>query len=137
MGIKAIVSWLNAHGFRYRSGNPFYTSAVQKLLVRTAYSGVYYYNTHDSRTKKPRPKSEWVSVPVPQIISSQDFNRVQELLHVRDPRVTPPRITASDVLLTGLVQCETCGSAMMIRTGTSILGPSLMIWSCLPWRISF
>ena len=45
MGIKDIASWLNRHGFRNRSGNPFYTSAVQKLLVRTAYSGVYHYNT--------------------------------------------------------------------------------------------
>ncbi|MBV8799191.1 MAG: recombinase zinc beta ribbon domain-containing protein [Alphaproteobacteria bacterium] len=31
--------------------------------------------------------------------------------------MTPPRTVSSDVLLTGLVRCESCGGPMMIRTG--------------------
>ena len=135
MGIKAIVSWLNTHGFRNRNGNSFYTSAVHQMLARSAYSGTYYYNTSDSRANKPRPKSEWTAVTVPQIIPVQDFNRAQELLRARDPRVTPPRITTSEVLLTGLVQCETCGSAMLIRTGTSETGKVYRYYACAGHRL--
>jgi hypothetical protein len=122
MGVKDIASWLNRNGFRSRNGNAFYVSIVHAILTRDAYSGVYYYNTCDSRTRRARPKSEWVAVQVPPIIPTNDFNRVQELLRIRRPNMTPPRITNSEVLLTGLVRCEGCGGPMMLRTGTSKSG---------------
>ncbi len=130
MGVKDIASWLNTRGFRGRNGNPFYTSLVHAILTRTAYSGVHYYNTHDGRTERLRDKSEWVAVPVPQIISPDTFNHVQELLHARRPNITPPRITNSEVLLTGLVRCESCGSPMMLRTGTSKTGRTYRYYAC-------
>ncbi|MGH9549362.1 MAG: recombinase family protein, partial [Terriglobales bacterium] len=117
MGIKDITSWLNLNGFRGRNGNPYYIGLVHAVLTRDAYSGVYYYNTCDSRTRRARPKAEWVAVPVPQIIRAKDFKRVQALLHARRPAMTPSRITNSEVLLTGLARCDSCGSRMMLRTG--------------------
>ncbi|HEV2563442.1 MAG TPA: recombinase family protein [Rhizomicrobium sp.] len=117
MGVKEISSWLNRNGFRNRSGNPFYTSIVYAALTRSAYSGVYYFNTHDSRTRRARPKTEWVAVQVPPIISEADFNCVQARLRARRPSMTPPRTSNSEVLLTGLARCDSCGSAMMLRTG--------------------
>jgi site-specific DNA recombinase len=72
-----------------------------------------------SRAQKARPKDEWVAVRVPAIISVEDFNRVQALLHSRRPNVTPPRIINSAVLLTGLARCESCGSPLMLTTGKS------------------
>jgi site-specific DNA recombinase len=116
MGVKDIASWLNRRELRSRNGNPFYVSIVHAILTRDAYSGVYYYNTCDSRTRRARPKAEWVAVPVPQIISKSDFSRVQELLCTRRPNMTPPRITNSEVLLTGLARCESCGSPLMLST---------------------
>ena len=116
MGVKDIASWLNCNGFRSRNGNPFYVSIVHAILTRTAYSGVYNYNAHDGRTRRARPESEWVAVSVPQIISTSDFSRVQELLCARRPNMTPPRITNSEVLLTGLARCESCGSPLMLST---------------------
>ena len=89
------------------------------ILTRETYSGLHYYNQIDSRAQKARPKEEWIAVQVPAIISAAEFNRVQALLHMRRPNVTPPRITTSDVLLTGLARCETCGSALMLSTGKS------------------
>ena len=65
MGVKAIVTWLNHHGFRNANGNPFYTSAVHAILTRETYSGVHYYNCRDGRTRRQRPKSEWVAIRVP------------------------------------------------------------------------
>ena len=117
MGVKDIVSWLNRNGFRNRNGNPFYTSFVHAILTRSAYAGVYYFNTHDSRTRRPRPKDEWIAVPAPQIVSAEDFETVQARLRARRPDMTPPRTTSSGVLLTGLARCDSCGSPMMLRTG--------------------
>ncbi len=117
MGIKNIVSWLNRHGSRNRYGKPFYTSTVHAILTREAYKGVYYYNRHDSRTRRLRPRDEWIAVPVPEIIPAKEFDSVQDRLHARRPSVTPPRITNSEVLLTGLLRCESCGGAMLVRTG--------------------
>ena len=118
-GIKDITSWLNRHGFRNKRSNAFFMSCVHRILTRETYSGLHHYNQMDSRAQKARPKDEWVAVQVPAIISVEDFNRVQALLHSRRPNVTPPRITNSAVLLTGLARCESCGSALMLNTGKS------------------
>ena len=122
MGIKDVVSWLNRNGLHNRNGNPFYVSIVHAILTRNAYSGVYFYNTHDSRTRRARPKEEWIAVEVPQIIPAKDFKRVGELLSSRRPNMTAPRITNSVVLLTGLARCDSCGSPMMLRTGKGMGG---------------
>jgi site-specific DNA recombinase len=117
MGIKSIASWLNARGIGNGQGKPFYTGTVHKMLTRTSYAGKHYYNRHDSRTRKAREKAEWVAIEVPAIVSPADFKTVQARLAHRRPATTPPRIVASNVLLTGLVRCEGCGGPMMIRTG--------------------
>ena len=119
MGIKDIASWLNTRGFKNANGNPFYTSEVHKILTREDYIGTHHYNRQDSRTRKERPREEWVAVPVPAIISAVEFQQVQKLLYHRRPSVTAPRITNSPVLLTGLVRCKCCGAPLMLRTGKS------------------
>src|SRR6266446_2881512 len=135
MGVKAIVSWLNHRGFRSANGNPFYTSAVHAILTRETYSGVHYYNRLDSRTHRERPKSEWIAIPAPGIITPKEFNLVQERLHSRRPMVTPPRITTSEVLLTGLLRCESCGGNMMLRTGTGKGGGTYRYYRCASHQI--
>src|SRR5215467_10434974 len=119
MGVKDIASWLNAHGHTFMGGGLFYTSAVHAILTRETYSGTHYFNRHDARAKKSRPKEEWVAQEVPAIIPARTFKRVQNALAERRPNVTPARISNSDVLLTGIVRCECCGSPLMVRTGKS------------------
>ena len=119
MGVKDIASWLNAHGHTFQNGGLFYTSAVHAILTRDTYSGTHYFNRHDSRAKRERPKDDWVAQAVPAIIPARTFKRVQNLLSERRPNVTPARISNSDVLLTGIVRCECCGSPLMVRTGKS------------------
>lgn len=134
MGVKDVASWLNRKGFRNRNGNPFYVSIVHAFLTRSAYSGVYYYNTRDSRARRARPKDEWIAVSVPQIIPAKDFRRVQELLRSRRPNITPPRISNSVVLLTGLARCDSCGSPMMLRTGKG-MGGTYRYYACSANRL--
>jgi site-specific DNA recombinase len=119
MGVKEIASWLNRHRFRNKRGNAFFTSCVYRILTCETYAGVLYYNKCDSRTRKPRPREEWVAIQVPQIVTMDAFNRVQGQLRAKRPNVTPTRITTSEVMLTGLARCECCGSMLMLSTGKS------------------
>ena len=116
LGIKAAADHLNRRGFRYR-GKLFYTSAVEKILKREAYTGLYYYNRKDNRTHKPRPPSEWVPVPVPIIIDQETFDAVRRTLKVRRPQNTPPRVVSGPTLLTGIAVCGACNAGMLLRTG--------------------
>src|SRR5258708_24892815 len=49
--------------------------------------------------------------------------------------VTPPRITNSEVLLTGLLRCESCGGNMMLRTGTGKSGGRYRYYTCASHQI--
>jgi len=118
MGIKAITTYLNTKGYRYR-GKAFYTASVERILKNEAYIGVHYYNRIDSRTRKVRPPSEWIRMDVPAIVDQETFDAVQRTLQARNPRKTPPRVVTGPTLLTGLAVCEKCGRGMMLRTGKS------------------
>ncbi|HEY1613372.1 MAG TPA: recombinase family protein [Rhizomicrobium sp.] len=131
MGVKDIASWLNAHGCKFGNGL-FYLSAVHKMLTRDTYSGTHYFNRIDSRTRRARPREEWIAQTVPQIIPVKTFERVQKLLHARRPDITPPRISNSHVLLTGLARCESCGSPLMVRTGK---GGRYRYYACASHRL--
>ena len=130
MGIKEIASWLNRRGIHHRGEHPFYTSVVHTILTRETYAGTHYYNRTDSRGGKQRPKEEWVPVAVPAIMEVSDFRRVQDQLKSRRPDVTAPRIVTSEVLLTGLARCESCGGPMMLRTGTGNGGTTYRYYAC-------
>ncbi len=118
MGIKAITTYLNTKGYRYR-GKAFYTASVERILKNEAYIGTHYYNRIDSRTRKERPPSEWIRMKVPSIVETETFDAVQRTLQARNPRKTPPRVVTGPTLLAGIAVCEKCGRGMMLRTGKS------------------
>jgi hypothetical protein len=131
MGVKAIASWLNLNGFTIR-GRFFYTGTIHRTLTTETYAGRHWYNQHDSRSRKPRPKSEWVAIEVPAIIPRQQFESAQARLQERRPTVTPPRLSNSEVLLTGLARCESCGASLMLRTGK---GGRYRYYACASHRL--
>lgn len=117
LGVMNIAKWLNARGYRTPTGKTYYTSRVHSILTDETYIGSAWFNRRDSRTGEPRPREEWIRIPVPPIISETAFQRVQMLLSDRRPRKTPPRLSSSNVLLTGLAVCEGCGKPLMMTTG--------------------
>ncbi|WP_270933306.1 recombinase family protein [Falsiroseomonas oryzae] len=118
LGLKRIVERLHGEGLKFR-GKRFTTSNVYRILTSEVYAGTLWYNRICARTGVLRPREEWVAVSVPPTVSKEDFDRVQEVLASRAPKKTPPRITSSPVLLTGLATCATCGGGMTLRTGKS------------------
>ena len=130
MGIKAIVNWLNANGYRTRQGATWGIGPVHVMLSNTVYAGVARFNQVDSRTRTRKAVSEHVTTTAPIIIDPSIFERVQSLLKARNPRVTPPRVVSGPILLTGLAYCATCVGAMTLRTGTSKTGKVHKYYSC-------
>lgn len=116
LGVKAVTSYLNARGFT-NGGQPFRLQFVHTMLRCPTYVGVHYFNRRDSRTRKPKPMKEWVAVPAPRIVEDDVYHAVQAQLDARHPKLTPPRIVNSEILLTGIARCEACGAPMRTRTG--------------------
>ena len=117
LGVKAIAAELNLRGLRNRRGRRFSHKVVHEILTREDYIGQHWFNRLDSRTKKTKPRSEWIAVEVPPIIGQDAFATVRAMLAARNPRTTPPRIVNGPTLLSGLARCATCGSGMTLRTG--------------------
>jgi len=116
-GIKAIVEHLNSNGHRVRKGGRFSVKFVDETLRRTAYVGRYVYNRLDTKTRRPKPESEHITISCPAIVSDAKFARVQQTLSDRNPRMTPPRVVNTPILLTGIARCGSCGAAMVKGTG--------------------
>ncbi len=130
MGVKAIASWLNASGYRTRSGAKWGIGPIHTLLTNTAYAGQGRFNRTNSRTRTRKPDAEVVAFETPIIIDPPVFEQVQARLKERNPRVTPPRVVSGPILLTGLAFCASCNGAMTLRTGTSRNGKVHRYYAC-------
>ncbi len=130
LGVKEIVKWLNARGYRTRRGKTFSVGSIHKLLTNTIYIGRWRYNQTSSKTRDKKPAAEIIEISVPGIIEPHVFEQVQRQLHARSPKVAPPRVTTGPILLTGLAVCAACGGGMMLRTGTSKSGRIYRYYTC-------
>ena len=104
------------------------TSRAPISMTRSA--GKMRFNRQEARTGKHKPESEYVTAEVPAIIEPQMFERVQQQLKARNPKVTPPRVTTGPILLTGLATCASCAGGMTLRTGTSRSGRVYRYYTC-------
>jgi DNA invertase Pin-like site-specific DNA recombinase len=130
LGVKEIVKWLNARGYRTRRGQTFGVGGVHRLLTNTIYIGRWRFNQTSSRTRDKKPDGEVVEIAVPAIVGTHVFERVQRQLHARSPKVVAPRATTGPILLSGLAVCASCGGGMMLRTGTSKSGRVYRYYTC-------
>jgi site-specific DNA recombinase len=130
MGIKEIVQYLNAQGYRTRRGKTFGVGNLHKILTNTVYIGRWLFNQKSSKTGRKKPPEEIIEVTVPQIIEPSVFEQVQRQLHARSPRIAAPRVTTGPILLTGIAICATCRGGMMLRTGTSRSGKIYRYYTC-------
>jgi site-specific DNA recombinase len=119
LGITGAVKYLKDHGITYGDGRPFSVQYVHDILTNEAYIGRCYFNRRDSRTKIEKPRSEWIEVPVPAIISQAVFDAAQSKLDRHHPIKMAPRLVRSSVLLTGLAKCKACGGPLKVQTGKS------------------
>jgi site-specific DNA recombinase len=75
-----------------------------------------------------QPKTQWIEISVPAIVSEETFAMAEELLE-RNKR-TAPRRTVEPTLLQGMVSCRKCGYALY-RTSTRSTARRINYYRCL------
>jgi site-specific DNA recombinase len=130
LGVKEIVKWLNARGYRTRRGKSFGVGQAHKMLTNTVYIGRWKFNQASSKTRKRKADDEVIEIPVPAIVELDTFEQVRRQLHARSPKKQAPRVTTGPILLTGLAVCATCRGGMTLRTGTSKGGRVYRYYTC-------
>ena len=116
LGMKAIAEHLNEHG-RWRRGAKWARGRVADVLADTTYRGEHFFNKREGKTRKPKPRSEWIRIEVEPIVEPGMFAAAQARREGRRPEVQPPGRVGSRTLLTGLLRCGHCGAGMTLATG--------------------
>jgi site-specific DNA recombinase len=111
---RNVVHSLNSLGIKTREGQPWASTSIHRILQNPIYYGALVYNKRRSsgKTSKPRPKEEHIIVEevFDPIIPKEQFLEVQKI--IGDQRKIPSYSKHSQYLLTGLLECQLCGTKM-------------------------
>lgn len=126
-GCQIIATRLNEAGVPTKRhavrGSPWYRTTVSKILRNSSYIGEVQVNRYDTqgtavqrqlpkdrRTRKitftERPRSEWITIQIPPLISRDVWESVQ----VTRGDAAKRRAQQKSYLLTGIVNCGYCGA---------------------------
>jgi hypothetical protein len=113
-GAASICRALNSEGLKTARGQPWSKTTVLNILRNEVYTGVRVFGTKTER-RKDGELLEPVRVESahPAIVSPEDFRAVQALIAGRTRERIHPSILHGNYLLSGLLLCSTCGSALI------------------------
>lgn len=116
-GYSYIIRELNKRGYKTKRGAAFGKNSLYEILRNEKYTGVYVYNLSASKNAegkfnrhKSKPDDEVIRIDggVPQIISTEDFQKVRQLMAARQ-RKTAAFKAKQEYLLSGKIVCNECG----------------------------
>lgn len=116
-GYSHIINELNKKGYKTKRGVAFGKNSLYEILRNEKYAGVYVYNLSASKNAegkfnrhKSKPDEEVIRIEggVPQIISKEDFQKVQKIMKARQ-RKTAAFKAKQEYLLSGKIICGECG----------------------------
>jgi site-specific DNA recombinase len=149
LSIGAITRRLNELGVPTRKRSPRWErSTVWAMLRNPAYRGTACFGktavAPRQRITRPlrlrgglatrnsanheRPRTEWIEIPVPALVSEETFALAQEYLDYNKRH--SPRRTIEPSILQGLVHCRQCGYALY-RTSTRSSARKIYYYRCL------
>lgn len=128
MTSRQIAKRLNASPWRPRSGRQSWSpSVVHRILHDETYAGMAHANRYrfvppksprsrgpragENTCRQPRPRDEWIGIPVPALIDQETYRLAQDQL-ARNGRLSYRHNTKHSYLLRCLLRCRTCGLAM-------------------------
>ena len=136
MGYSQLLNYLNSRGYQTKSyiakngknriGRPFGRGSLNGLLKNRKYVGDYIFGMKQERalsgkrSPRTRPEEEWVIVKdgMPAIVDRGTFDKVQ--LKMAQNLQTGGKYKAKETyLLSSLIRCGECGSAMQGNTRNS------------------
>jgi len=146
--LGALARWLTIAGIRTRTGKPRWNkSSVWDMLRNPAYRGTAcFQKTHRAERQRvnrrlrqrggiptrpvcsrPRPREEWIEIPVPALVAPTQFALAQE--RFEQNRQFAARHTKEPSLLQGLLICQLCGYALY-RYSTRTTRQRLTYYRC-------
>jgi site-specific DNA recombinase len=139
-GLKAIANSLNRDGYTTKTKGTFSTCAIRDLLDNPMFVGKIRYNQYENWSEKRRKGKCANPIVVdghhPAIISLSLWEKVQLLRKKKS--TMPKKRFEGEYLLTGLIRCPECGSAMSasrtvnkMKDGTKV---TRMYYSCGSFR---
>src|SRR5512135_237007 len=128
MTTRQIVKRLNTGPWFPRSGRrPWSPSVVHRILADETYAGTAYANRYrfvpprrprsrapgcgENTCRQPRPREEWIGIPVPALVDQATYDRAQDQLR-RNAALSYRNNTKHTYLLRCLLTCRTCGLRM-------------------------
>lgn len=130
LGTLAIMSKLNEAG-TFRRAERWKKTTVHFLLTNELYTGVKTFNRTSGRTKRAKPRSEWIQIASHEgLVSRDDFEKVQVMMQDRSipsPKGGTPR---SAFVFSGIIRCGICGGALQIVNGTGRRGTLYSYYGC-------
>lgn len=112
-----IAEDLNSRGIKTRYGNDWNKGSFHRMLTSEIYTGVYKHS------------GIRIENAVPVIISKEEFEEMQELLHTKTNPIGRKR-DSMEYLLTGKLFCGLCGSPMVGISATSHTGDKHFYYTC-------
>ena len=138
-GAKAITNLFNAEGITNNKGKSWSSQKIIYILKNETYTGTYVWNKRSNRNKnnsKVQSDSDKViriENNHPPIIEKETFEKVQKLIKERSPKITHPRTINSSYLLSSIIFCKKCKSAMI---GASAKSGEQHYYMCNKYRKS-
>ncbi len=117
-GYTSIINELNRNGFKTKRGSSFGKNSLYEILRNEKYAGVYIYNksVHPDESGKfnrhaMKSNEDIIRIDggIPQIISKEDFDKVQIKMNERRKRTAAYK-AKQEYLLSGKIICGECGS---------------------------
>ncbi len=146
--INKIAKHLNNEGIATKKNSRWERSTVWGMLKNPAYKGMACFGktemcerkritkplrqkggySNRSSTSKPKPKEQWIQIPVPQIVSEQSFAFAEQFLE-RNKQMANRR-TKELTLLQNIMVCEKCGYSVY-RTSTKTSKRKIYYYRCI------
>lgn len=122
--LYAVAKRLSEDGIPTPTGQPRWNVAtIRGILKNPAYTGTAYANrtrpvparhrksallpVGPGKSQRPTPREQWIPIPVPAIITQEQFDQAQDRLALNS-QMARRNNTQHDYLLRGLVSCGQC-----------------------------
>lgn len=115
VGAKCVARALNQRGHRYRQARLWSKDLVLRVLDESAISGTYYWARIDARTRRIRPRSQWLPLRVEPIVEADLFELARRVRSDREPNRRPGRPPSPAMLLARMVRCAKCGAGYRLE----------------------
>jgi site-specific DNA recombinase len=115
--VKDIAIFLRQRNIINRQGKSITISMIYRILTDEKYAGTKWsFMKYDKtisqykRQKTTRSQDEWIPIPVPSIVTIEEFYKTRKLLE--ESRRKSPRNTKQEYLLRSYIKCAVCGYAV-------------------------